>query len=110
MTTVFKWEPGFEVVGEAANGREAIELAVRTQPDVLILDIAMPIMDGIEALPEILKAAPGTHVLILTAFGSERIRAQALRAGASGYLEKGATPAAMVAAVRAAAENWGEPA
>ena len=110
LTTIFKWEPGFEVVGEAANGREAIELAVRTQPDVMILDIAMPIMDGIEALPEILKAAPGTRVLILTAFGSERIRAQALRAGASGYLEKGATPTALVAAVRAAAEGAREPA
>jgi DNA-binding NarL/FixJ family response regulator len=105
LTTVFKWEPGFEVVGEAANGREAIELAARTQPDVMILDIAMPIMDGIEALPEILQAAPGTRVLILTAFGSERIRAQALQAGASGYLEKGAAPIAMIAAVRAAADG-----
>ena len=93
------------MVGEAANGRQAIELARRTQPDVMVLDIAMPIMDGIEALPAILQAAPGTHVLILTGFGSERIRAQALEAGATGYLEKGAAPSTMVAAVRAAARG-----
>ncbi len=101
---VFRWQDGFEVVGEAANGKEAVELARRTQPDVMLLDIAMPVMDGLEALPHITEVAPSTRVVILTGFSSSTIRARALAAGAVGYLEKGASPAAMIEAVQKAFE------
>ena len=89
-------------MGEAADGFEAIELARRVQPDVMFLDIAMPIMDGIEALPKIRVASPSTRVIVLTAFASSSIRSRALAAGAVEYLEKGATPAIMIDAARRA--------
>lgn len=104
VSAVFRWEPGFELVGEAANGLEAVELARRVQPDVMFLDIAMPIMDGIEALPKIREASPSTRVIVLTAFASASIRSRTLAAGAVEYLEKGITPAMMIAAVRRACD------
>ena len=105
VSAVFRWEPGFELVGEASNGLEAVELARRVQPDVMFLDIAMPVMDGIEALPKIREASPSTRVIVLTAFGSASIRSRALADGAVAYLEKGVTPAVMIAAVRSALER-----
>ena len=66
----------------------------------MFLDIAMPLMDGIEALPKIREASPSTRVIVLTAFGSATIRSRALADGAAAYLEKGATPAVMIEAVR----------
>lgn len=105
VSAVFRWEPGFEVVGEASNGLEAVELARRVQPDVMLLDIAMPIMDGIEALPKIRVASPSTRVIVLTGFGSARIRSQTLADGAVAYLEKGVSPADMIQAVRTAMEG-----
>lgn len=105
VSAIFRWEPGFELVGEASNGLEAIDLARRVRPDVMFLDIAMPVMDGIEALPKIREASPLTRVIVLTAFGSDSIRSRALAAGAVEYLEKGVTPAVMIAAVRTAFEG-----
>lgn len=95
-------EPTLEVVGEAGDGRQAIDLVSSTAVDVLLLDIAMPIMDGIEALPKILEASPSTRVVMLTGFGSDAIRRQAETLGACAFLEKGVAPAAIVDAIASA--------
>jgi signal transduction histidine kinase len=79
----------FEVVGEAADGLAAIEQAARLLPDVVLLDLAMPIMDGLEALPSIRRAAPNAMVLVLSGFNARELGAEALAAGATAYMEKG---------------------
>ena len=91
-----------EVVGEAANGVEAVELARRSQPDVVLLDLVMPEMDGIEAAPKILDESPHSRIIILTSFGEEDKVFPAIRAGAQGYLLKDIPPNELVQAVRAA--------
>jgi len=91
-----------EVVGEAANGVEAVRLASRFQPDVVLLDLVMPEMDGIEATSRILEGSPHTRVIILTSFGEEDKVFPAIRAGAQGYLLKDIAPDDLVQAVRAA--------
>ena len=78
----------FEVVGEAVNGRVAIDEATTHQPDLVLLDLAMPEMDGLEALPHILVAAPATKVIVLSAFSPDQMATQAIQLGACAYLEK----------------------
>ncbi len=90
LRSLFTTYPGVEVVGEAANGLEAIELARRLQPDLVVLDLSMPMLNGIEALPEIRKAAPDTRVVVLTAI-PRSVDPGALDAGAVAYVEKSAT-------------------
>jgi DNA-binding NarL/FixJ family response regulator len=94
---------GFCVVGEAGNGRDAVELARAEQPDVMLLDLSMPVMDGMAALPLIRAAAPETQVIVLTGLASADIRRRAIERGAIGYLEKGERPSVVVAAVK---EAW----
>lgn len=91
-----------EVVGEAANGVEAVELAGHFQPDVVLLDLVMPEMDGIEATPKIVENSPRSRVIVLTSFGEEDKVFPAIRAGAQGYLLKDIPPNELVQAVRAA--------
>lgn len=91
-----------EVVGEAANGAEAVELAAHFQPDVILLDLVMPFMDGIAATPQIVTRCPHSHIIILTSFGEEDKVFPAIRAGAHGYLLKDITPGDLVQAIRAA--------
>jgi NarL family two-component system response regulator LiaR len=91
-----------EVVGEAANGLEAVKLAKQTQPDIVLLDLVMPEMDGLQATPQILEASPGSRVVILTSFGEEDKVLPAIRAGAQGYLLKDIPPTELVQAVREA--------
>ncbi|MGH3441343.1 MAG: response regulator transcription factor [Nitriliruptorales bacterium] len=79
----------FAVVAEATNGLEAVDAAGRYQPALLVLDLAMPVMDGLQALPEIRRVAPGTKVLVLSGFAANDAESQALDLGAAGYLEKG---------------------
>ena len=100
--------PGFEVVGEAADGRQAVSEAARLQPDVLLLDIAMPGMSGLEALRELKNRHPATRVLMLSMLASEEHVLQALRLGASGYLLKDAAPAELELAIGAVmrGETW----
>jgi len=93
-------ESDLEIVGEATNGAEAIELARKSQPDVVVLDLTMPVMDGLEALPGIREAAPDARVIMLSAHGADEMRARAVAAGASRYIEKTATTREIVEAVR----------
>jgi DNA-binding NarL/FixJ family response regulator len=89
ICTVLRLEPDMEVVGEGGDGKQAIELAVRLKPDVLLLDIAMPVMDGLEALPHIRAGSPGTKVVMLTGVANDSVRQSALDGGAALFLEKG---------------------
>lgn len=94
---------GIEVVGEAGDGREALELVRRVQPDVVLMDIRMPDMDGLEATRRIALAGLPTRVLVLTTFDLDEYVYDALRAGASGFLLKDAGRERLVEAVRAVA-------
>ncbi len=96
-------EPDMEVVGEAADGEEAVSLATSLRPDVAILDIEMPNMDGIQAAREIRAALPGTAVLMLTAYDDDAYVVGVLEAGAAGYVLKNAPSSALLGAVRALA-------
>ena len=89
-----------EVAGEASNGIEAVELARRTQPDIVLLDLMMPEMDGLQAIPKIIECSPRSRVIILTSFGEEDKVLPAIRAGAQGYLLKDIPPNELVQAVR----------
>jgi DNA-binding NarL/FixJ family response regulator len=95
-------EPDIDVVGEAADGRAAIEAAARLRPDVVVMDIRMPVMDGVEATRRIVDAAAGgagPRVLVLTTFDADEYVVEALRAGASGFLLKDVPPAEFVRAI-----------
>ncbi len=90
---------GNEVVSEAENGREAVEEAQRLQPDVVLLDLSMPVMDGLEALPEIKRVAPDARIIVLSGFDNHRLVSQALALGADHYVPKGGDPDEIVDAV-----------
>ncbi|MFD7321250.1 response regulator [Streptomyces sp. NPDC059875] len=92
-----------EVVAEAANGREAVEQARAHAADVVLLDIQMPVLDGLSALPELRRAAPATKVIVLTTFGERENVLRALEHGGAGFLLKDTAPAELIRAVRAAA-------
>ncbi|WP_323139570.1 MULTISPECIES: response regulator transcription factor [unclassified Streptomyces] len=92
-----------EVVAEAANGREAVDLARAHTPDVMLLDIQMPVMDGLTALGELGRAAPEVRALILTTFGEKENVLRALGSGGAGFLLKDSAPGELIGAVRAAA-------
>jgi DNA-binding NarL/FixJ family response regulator len=96
---------GFEVVGEAADGAEALELAERLQPDLILLDLSMPGVDGLTALPRLRTAAPGCEVVVLTASGTEENLLAAIRGGAAGYLLKSEPPERIVAFLRGVANG-----
>lgn len=98
-------EPDFEVVGEAKDGRQAIEQVEALSPAVVVMDISMPQMNGIEATKEIKRVAPDTHVLILTMHEEESYVFQLLQMGASGYVLKRAAATDLVDAVRAASRG-----
>ena len=93
--------PAIEVVGEAANGLEAEDLARSLRPDVVLLDLVMPGLDGVQATARIVESSPHSRVVILTSFGEEDKVFPAIRAGAQGYLLKDISPDELVRAVRA---------
>jgi NarL family two-component system response regulator LiaR len=94
-------EPDMEVVGEASDGEEAVELATRLQPDVIIMDIAMPKLNGIEATEKIKALYPAVAVLILTAYDNDQYIRALLKAGAAGYLLKNVRGQELIGAIRA---------
>ena len=96
-------DSGVRVVGEAENGREGIEVVDLHQPDVVVLDMAMPIMDGLEALPHLRRVCPSARVLVVSAFDSGTVSASAVDAGADGYVQKGVSPLDLLEQVRALA-------
>jgi DNA-binding NarL/FixJ family response regulator len=94
---------GFDVVGEAADGVEAIDCAERLQPDLVLLDLSMPGMDGLTALPHVRAAAPRAEIVVLTASGTDDNLLAAIRAGAAGYLLKSEPPERIVGFLRGVA-------
>lgn len=102
---MFEAENDFVVVGEAGDGAQGVAAARQLQPDVVLLDIAMPVMDGLEAIPGIRTAAPAAAIVMCTAMIDERIRRRATELGADGFIEKGHDPRELVAAVRLAASE-----
>jgi DNA-binding NarL/FixJ family response regulator len=99
-------EEDIEVVGTAANGAEAVELAERVRPDVVLMDLSMPVLNGIEATRQIVEANDGqVSVVVLTSFSGRQEIIEALDAGASGYLLKDAEPQELLGGVRAAARG-----
>ena len=93
-------QPDLEVVGEAGDGREAIEVVRTTRPDVVLMDIRMPVMDGLTATAEILARPEPPRVVMLTTFDLDEAAARAIRQGASGFLLKDADPEFLLAAIR----------
>ena len=98
-------EPGIEVVGEASNGVEAVRLAGQCRPSVVLMDIRMPRLDGLEATRQILAADAAPRVLVLTTFDLDEYIFEALNAGASGFVLKDDPPESLVAAIRTVAEG-----
>ena len=94
-----------DIIAEAANGAEAIELARELSPDLILMDIRMPVMDGLEATRALMAQTLHPEVLILTAFGTDEFVLQALRSGAAGYILKDTPPEDLIHAVRAAANG-----
>ncbi|MDR3577560.1 MAG: response regulator transcription factor [Anaerolineaceae bacterium] len=93
-------KPGFEVVGEAQDGLEAISQTRRLQPDVILMDLEMPGMGGLEAISEIHREFPKVHILVLTSFVDDQKIAAAIKAGAVNYLFKNSSPAELVKAIQ----------
>ena len=101
MRNLLSQEKDFELAGEAANGEEAVRLAKELKPDIVIMDIVMPKLNGLEATKQIKQLSPATSVLILTAYSDIRYIVELLEAGASGYLLKDAPGKEVVKAIRA---------
>ena len=107
LRVLIETEDDMELIGEAADGREAVELVRRTRPDVVLMDVRMPLMDGIEALREIVAdpRLADTRVVMLTTFELDEYLFEALRAGASGFLIKDTEPVDLLRAIRVAARG-----
>jgi NarL family two-component system response regulator LiaR len=102
LRTFLSLQNGIEVVGEAADGREAIAAARRLRPDVVLMDLVMPRVDGLQAMRELRDHVPGARVIVLTSFLEDDRLLPAIRAGAAGYLLKNVEPSELARAVRTA--------
>jgi DNA-binding NarL/FixJ family response regulator len=100
LVSVLEDEADLEVVGTAGSGREALRLVGRLRPDVMLLDLEMPELDGVEAIPQLLAAQPGLGVLVFTAYDTDERVLGAVRAGARGYLLKGASAEEIARGIR----------
>lgn len=100
VRAILEDEPGLEVVATATDGEQAVERCRETRPDVLLLDIAMPVLDGFAALPLVRLASPETRVIMFSAFDSPEMRERARALGAAGYVRKGVAPDELVRCVR----------
>lgn len=93
-------QPDLEVVGEAGDGREALDVVARTAPDLVLMDVRMPVMDGLTATAELLQRPEPPRIIVLTTFDLDEAAARAIRQGASGFLLKDAQPEFLLAAIR----------
>ena len=100
MRLAFERSGDFVMVGEAGDGSSGVEVVTRTRPDVVLLDIAMPVMDGLEALPSMRAACPGATIVMLSGFGATEMTGRALERGADGYIQKGQPLSAVLSQVR----------
>jgi RNA polymerase sigma factor (sigma-70 family) len=105
LRMILSAEPGIEVVGEAANGAEAVERCQELAPDVVLMDVRMPVMDGVEATRRLQDMGEPPRVIVVTTFDLDEVVYEALRAGASGFLLKDAPETRLVAAIRVVADG-----
>lgn len=105
LRTVLENQPGWKVCGEATNGRQAVELTKQLGPDVIVLDVTMPELNGLEATRQILKTVPKAEVLILTMHESDKLVSEMLAAGAHGYILKADTSRLLISAVESLAQH-----
>ena len=103
LREVFAERAGLEVIAEAGTGRECVEAVSAGKPDVLLLDLSMPEMDGMEALPEIIASSPATRIVVFSGFAADRMGPAVLERGADLYVEKGTPPDALADAILALA-------
>jgi DNA-binding NarL/FixJ family response regulator len=103
VTLALRADPRFEVVGEAENGLEAVEAARAQRPDVVLLDVSMPVMDGLQALPLLADCCPETRVVVLSGFATDTLESKALSLGAVAYVEKGTEMSRLIEVVWQAA-------
>ena len=100
LRALLRSEEDIDVIGEAENGRQAVMLVRKSTPDVVVMDVAMPLLNGLEATRQILKLAPGTKVLVLTSYGDDECVEQLMQAGAAGYLIKQTAAQDLLKAIR----------
>jgi DNA-binding NarL/FixJ family response regulator len=100
LTLLLETEDDFEVIGTASDGEQALAVAEALEPDIVLLDLAMPVMDGMQALPQIRRCLPGAIIVIFSGFEQTALVDEALAAGADAYLEKGASVTQMVDLLR----------
>jgi DNA-binding NarL/FixJ family response regulator len=100
LTLLLELEDDFEVVGAAADGAQAIQRAALLHPDIVLLDLAMPVMDGLQALPQLRAQLPDATIVIFSGYEHESLAREALDAGADGYIEKGASVTHLVEQIR----------
>ncbi|WP_344874855.1 response regulator transcription factor [Nonomuraea antimicrobica] len=105
VRAILQSDPELDVVAEAGDGRQAVDLAISHRPDVALLDIRMPRLDGLAAAAELRRAAPGTAVVMLTTFGEDDYIAKALDVGAAGFLLKSGDPRELIAGIHAVADG-----
>ena len=105
LRALLEEQSGWEVVGEAVDGRDAVDKASKLKPDVVVIDIAMPSLNGLEAVRQIIKAVPNVKVLVLTMYDSDPLIQQVLQAGARGYLLKSDAGRDLVSAIEALRRN-----
>ncbi len=100
LTLLLETEDDFEVVGTASDGVQAIEMATRLTPDIVLLDLAMPVLDGLKALPNLRRELPEAKIVIFSSFDQGQLVKQAMSMGADAYLEKGASVTSLVSMLR----------
>ena len=105
LRRILEGQPGWEVVAETGDGREAVRLAAELKPDVVLLDIAMPHLNGVEAMQQSERRVPGVRVLVLSMYSDEAYVTRAIRAGASGYLLKDSADTDLIKGITAVAQG-----
>jgi DNA-binding NarL/FixJ family response regulator len=108
LTVLLDVEDDFEVVGTAADGVQALDRASALEPDIVLLDLAMPVMDGLQALPGLRERLPNARIVIFSGFEHEALAREALAAGADAYIEKGTSVMQLVARLRQLRTSAGE--